>query len=355
MKFAGCDLHKHTISVCVVDQSRQVLARRRLPCADEAEIVRFFSQLGEFHVVLEATASYEWFLRLVEPPANAKRVVLAHPKKLRVIAESTRKSDRLDAQVLAELLALDMIPSSYRPTPRQRDHRRLVRQRDHRRLVRQRDRVQRRITGVKNRIRRVLSDYNADIKSLFTEKGLEYLVQVPLSPADRFAVEQMTEELHFGRRQLTAAEARLVRFAAESPIRERERRSLLRSIPGIGFVTAEVLLAELAAIERFDAQKFGAQKQVVAYAGLAPGRRQSAGKSRELHLEKNGSKLLRWAMVEAAWRLVRHSARWRGIYERLKARVKAKKAIVAVARRLLCLVTAILKSGRPYSATYQPA
>lgn len=346
MKFAGCDLHKHTISVCVVDQSRQVLARRRLPCADEEGLVRFFSGLGEFEAVVEATASYEWFVQLVEPLANAKRVVLAHPKKLRVIAESTRKSDRLDAQVLAELLALDMIPSSYRPTPRQRDHRR---------LVRQRDRVQRRITGVKNRIRRVLSDYNADIKSLFTEKGLEYLVQVPLSPADRFAVEQMTEELHFGRRQLTAAEARLVRFAAESPIRERERRSLLRSIPGIGFVTAEVLLAELAAIERFDAQKFGAQKQVVAYAGLAPGQRQSAGKSHELHLEKNGSKLLRWALVEAAWRLVRHSARWRGIYERLKARVKAKKAIVAVARRLLCLVTAILKSGRPYSATYQPA
>ena len=49
--------------------------------------------------------------------------MLAHPKELRVIAESTRKSDRLDAQVLAEFLALDMIPAAYRPTPRQRQHR----------------------------------------------------------------------------------------------------------------------------------------------------------------------------------------------------------------------------------------
>lgn len=59
----------------------------------------------------------------------AERAVLAHPKKLRIIAESTRKSDRLDAQVLAEFLALDMIPVSYRPTPRQREHQVLVRQR----------------------------------------------------------------------------------------------------------------------------------------------------------------------------------------------------------------------------------
>jgi transposase len=196
----------------------------------------------------------------------------------------------------------------------------------------------------------VLSNYNADIKSLFTQEGFEYVTRVPLSPADRFSINQMVEEFHFGKRQLAAVEARLRQFAEESPIRERELRTLLRSVPGIGFVTAEVLLAELAAIERF-----GSQPQVVAYAGLSPGQRESAGKSQELHLEKNGSKLLRWAMIEAAWRLVRHSPRWRGIYERLKVRIKAKKAIVAVARRLLGLVTAILKSGRPYSATYQPA
>lgn len=339
MNYAGCDLHKQTITVCVVDQSRKILTRRRLLCSDEAALVAFFTQLGAFEAVVEATASYEWFVRLVEP--LAKRVVLAHPKKLRVIAESTRKSDQLDAQTLAEFLALDMVPTSYRPTPRQRDHRQ---------LVRQRERVQRRLTSVKNRMRRVLANYNADIKSLFTRKGFEYVTGVPLSPADRFSMDQMLEEFRFGQGQLKAINERLQQFAEESPLREQELRALLRSVPGIGFVTAEVLLAELATIERF-----GAQKQVVAYAGLSPGQRESAGKSRELHLEKNGSKLLRWAMIEAAWRLVHRSLRWRGIYERLKVRIKAKKAIVAVARRLLCLVTAILKSGRPYSATYQPA
>jgi transposase len=78
-------------------------------------------------VVVEATASYVWFVELVEP--WAEKVVLADPKKLRVIAESTKKTDRLDAQVLTEFLVLDMIPESYQPTPWLRQHRALVRHR----------------------------------------------------------------------------------------------------------------------------------------------------------------------------------------------------------------------------------
>ena len=72
-------------------------------------------------VTVEATSSYKWFVQLVESLAG--REVLAHPKKLRVIAESTRKTDKLDAQVLAEFLSLDMIPQAHRPSPRLHEHR----------------------------------------------------------------------------------------------------------------------------------------------------------------------------------------------------------------------------------------
>lgn len=338
MLYAGCDLHKQTISVCVVNTARQVVQRARLLCANEEAIRRFFESLGQFEAVVEATASYEWFVRLIEPLAH--RVVLAHPRKLRVIAESTRKSDTLDARVLAEFLALDMIPASYRPTPRQREHRQ---------LVRQRDRIQRRLTSVKNRIRRMLANHNADRPRLFNAEGMVFLRQVRLSAADRFSMNQFLEEYDFGRRQLKAAEKALEEFQASAPRKEQEQRRLLRTIPGVGFVTSEVILAELA-----DVTRFRSQSQVVAYAGLAPGQRESAGKRQELHLEKTGSKLLRSTMVEAAWRLVRHSPRWKGVYEKLKARLKAKKAIVAVARRQLTLATAILQTGRPYSASDVP-
>jgi transposase len=313
-----------------------VLDRRRFFCADEPSIVRYFESLGPYRAVVEATASYEWLVRLLEP--SAEKVLLAHPKKLRVIAESTRKSDKLDAQVLAQFLALDMIPCSYRPTPRQRDHRRLVRRRDS---------VQRRITSVKNRMRWIMSHYNADRPNLFTREGERSLVSFPFSPADRFAIGQLSQELAFFRGQLCEADAALKRFAEDAPLRERQSRELLRTIPGVGFVTSEVVLAEIADVDRFDSQK-----QVVAYAGLAPGQRESAGKSKELHIEKTGSNHLRWVLVEAAWQLVRYSPRWRSIYERLQKRLKAKKAIVAVARRLLCLMTAILRTGEPYSATH---
>src|SRR5262245_46410165 len=102
MNYVGVDLHKQTISVCVVSQARGRVQSRRFRCDDELGILEFFEQLSPFEVVVEATASYEWFLQLVEP--SASRVVLAHPGKLRVIAESTRKSDQLDARTLAEFL-----------------------------------------------------------------------------------------------------------------------------------------------------------------------------------------------------------------------------------------------------------
>src|SRR5712692_9833428 len=335
MKYVGADLHKKVISLCVVileQGKRTVVARRNLACADMDAIGQFFAGLGEFQVVVEATASYEWFLRLVEP--MAERMVLAHPKKLRVIAESTRKSDKLDAQVLAEFLALDMIPEAYRPTPRQREHRTLVRQRFY---------LRRRITSVKNKLRRILSDYNADRKELFSSEGLAYLAEVQVSAADRFVLDQLRGLWEFLEEQLTASAKELRTFARKAPAREAEARAVLESIPGVGVVTVDVVVSELGEVARFRSEK-----KVAAYAGLAPGQRESAGRSQELGISKQGSRLLRWALVEAAWRLVQKSQRWETVYERLHKRRGKKKAIVAVARRLLGVMVALLRSGQAY-------
>ena len=128
MKFVGVDLHKQTISVCVMAKvrgGREVVCRKRFRCDDVAGIREFFAGLGKFQVTVEATSSYEWFLLLVEKLAD--RCVLAHPQKLRVIAESKSKSDKVDAHVLAEFLLLDMLPTAWRPTPRSRAYRRSAR------------------------------------------------------------------------------------------------------------------------------------------------------------------------------------------------------------------------------------
>jgi transposase len=338
MRYVGVDLHKHSITVCVmilVGRKRKIIERRRFRCDQEEEMAEYFASLGEYQLVVEATASYEWFVRLVEPTAD--RVVLAHPAHLRVIAQSKRKTDKLDAQTLAEFLALDQIPEAWRPTPRVREHRVLVRHRQY--LIG-------RTTSVKNKLRRVLSHYNADLKGLFTQQGRKYLAKIEISESDRFVTNLLCEELDQHSERLKPVNQQLKAFAKQASVAEQEARAVLDSMPCVGPVTIDVVLAEAG-----DIRRFGSQRKATAYAGLAPGIRESAGKSKQLHITKEGSRLLRTTLVETAWRLVIKTRRWANVYEKLKARCSAKKAIVAVARRVWCVMVSILQSGQKYQPT----
>lgn len=339
MKYVGVDLHKKIIRLCVVvvvRGQRKITARRGFSCQDTENIRAFFAGLGQFQAVVEATAHYGWFFGLIEDLAD--RLVLAHPKKLRIIAESTRKTDKIDAEVLAVFLALDMIPGAYRPTPRIRQYRV---------LVRHRCRLQRRITSIKTQLRNKLADYNADVPELFTEAGAAHLAGVKMTAADRFEASALQEQQALFAGQLHEADRELVRFACTAPVAEREARALLDSIPQVGTVTIDVVLSELG-----DWRRFRSQKEVVAFSGLDPGVRQSADKRHDLHISKQGSRLLRWAMIQAAWRLCRVSPRWRRLLAKLESNTGSKKkAIVGVARHLVTVFFAILRSGRPYQLT----
>lgn len=332
MNFVGIDLHKKTISICTLNQERTVISRKKFYCQQPEKIEAFFQQLGRFQAVVEATASYQWLIKLIEPMAD--RVLLAHPKKLRIIAESTRKSDKLDAQILAEFLALDMIPEAYRPGPRQREHRTLVRHRNY---------LQSRRTSVRNKIRRILSDYNVDRADLFSQAGLEYLAQVQVSETDRFVLDQLRTEWEHHGEQLTVIDKRLRDFAKSAPLVEAEARAVLRTMPGVGTVAVDVVVSEIG-----DVRRFRSAKRVCAYAGLAPGSRESAGRSKQLGITKEGSKRLRWILVESAWVAVRRTRRWGTLFERYSQRMGRKRAIVAIARRLLCVMVSMLRGGRAY-------
>jgi hypothetical protein len=154
---------------------RKVIHRQTFAICQTEEIRAFFVDLGPFRATVEATASYEWVVSLIEPLAD--KVVLANFRKLRVIAESVKKMGNLDAQVLAEFLVLDMIPEAYRPGPRQREHWELVRQRQY---------LKRCGTALKNKMRWIASAYNVDRKDLFTGgwKSLEG-VKLTLGSLDR--------------------------------------------------------------------------------------------------------------------------------------------------------------------------
>jgi transposase len=335
MKFVGADLHKKSITLCVVvvvERKVQVVQRQRILCREVNKLRRFFQGLGPFQVTVEATIGYDWFAALAED--FAERVVIAHPGKLRIIAESTRKTDKIDARVLAEFLAHDMIPEAWRPTPRVRQHRS---------LVRRRCKVQSRITSIKNTIRGILTRYNADRRDVFTRLGQAAIEKLPFLEEEHWLLGHLWEDLRDAQQRLAEVDERLLAFAAKAPAKEQEARAVLASLPGVGVVTIETVLAELG-----DWQRFRNADAVASFAGLDPGVRESDGRRTELKLTKAGSPLLRWIMIQLAHRVKRQLARWHTAFLRLSIRVGKKKATCAIARRLLLVIYAMLRDGRAY-------
>jgi transposase len=335
MKFVGADLHKKSISFCVVvvvERKVQIVQRERILCCDVAKLRSFLKSLGRFQVTVEATIGYDWFASLAAE--YAERVVLAHAGKLRIIAESTRKTDKIDARILAEFLAHDMIPKAWQPTARVRQHRS---------LVRRRYKMQSRITSLKNTIRGILTRYNADRNDLFTRVGRAATKQLALLEEEAWLVNHLWEDLADAQKRLRQIDERLADFATQAPVVEREARAILATMPGVGTVTIDTILAELG-----DWQRFRCADAVVSFAGLDPGVRESDGQRTDLKITKAGSRLLRWILIQLAHRVKRTLQRWRSAFTRLSKRVGKKKATCAIARRLLLVIYAMLRDGRAY-------
>src|SRR5262249_6569804 len=171
---------------------------------------------------------------------------LAHPGKIHEIARGRKKTDHHDAFVLAEKLAKDEVPQAHRPTPRQRQHRALVRHRQH---------LKQSATALKNKMRRIAPHYNPDRKDLFTAAGWAALTEVKLSGADRFVLDQLHAQWRHLEDQVLELAKRLKAFAVEAPKKEAEARAKLRTAPGIGPVTIDVIVSELGDVSRFHSAK----------------------------------------------------------------------------------------------------
>lgn len=310
----GIDLHLRTLVVAAVNDAGETRGVVHLECADTEGIKRTFEELKPFRAVIEATGTYRWLHRLLSPMGT---VLLAHPLRLRAMQVRRSKSDRLDSQLLAQLLRLNQIPLAYIPTEQ------IQTLRD---LMRYRATLARQVAHVKVQLRQLLARENvqAPYAYPFGPRGLYWLSRQDFGPVGNQMRDHMLERLNWTSEQLKSVEERMAVIAPEFP----EIESLL-DLSGVGLFTALLVVAEFGDVERFRCAK-----QAAAYTGLTTRVYQSGDSVRTGHISKQGSTWLRWVLVEAAMKLIKKDTKLLNFYQRIRKRSSTKIARVAVARKL---------------------
>ena len=285
---------------------------------------RYFRQFRGQQV--EACGFWPAFREVVEP--EVRGLALVHRQRVKAIASAKLKNDRVDSATLAHWLGCDLLPESWkaeRETPGRRQQVRLRAT-----LVRQR-------TRLKNQVQAVLQQQGqrSPVTDVFGKRGRQWRQQVKLPEKARQAVavclrmiDSYTQEIEEQNRQLSG-----------EALKDARARWLM-TIPGIGVYSAMLLLAEIGNIERFPDKE-----ALCSYAGLVPRVRESAGKAARGGITHQGSPWLRWIMVEAAQVATACSPAAKAYFQRLRKKKHAQVTRVALARKLLSAVYAILRDG----------
>ncbi len=331
--YAGLDLHRSMSVIVLKDAQGQLICQGRVD-NDPVALERFFAPHLEEPIVvaLEATTNYAWMYDTLE--RLGCRVELAHPLKVRAIASARIKTDRIDANILCDLRRANLLPTSYVPPPPIRDLRELLRHRM--RLVHDR-------TQVKNRLTTLLTKANLQAPGTdpFGVKGRRYLAEIPLSPMLDWQRKDGLAQLDFLNSQVHRIDRQIQVIA-----KKYAQVPCLTAIPGIGIFSALLILAEIGEIARFPSAK-----QLVSYAGLAPGVYQSAETRHGRGITRQGSRYLRWILGQNAQHAIRRPGPLRQTYLRLSKGKGHGKAVVAVARKLLVGIYAVLHDGKPFCPT----
>lgn len=323
--YLGLDVHKVRTQYCLVDEDSCIVDEGSVATEDVATLI----DRPGMAVVLEATG--HWCAAYDALAARAAEVKLAHPARVKAIASARIKTDKIDARILAHLLRADLIPEAWAPPKGIRDLRDLVRLRWSF-ICSQ--------TAAKNRIHALLTREGLRYQGsdLFGQRGRHWLEKLPLRPHIRQLIIQLLHHLEKTSRQVDALTQRLKELLDGDPALH-----LLMTIPGVGFITAATLIAELG-----DWRRFSGPKQVAAYFGLVPSVRASASTARYGRITKSGSGHARRALVEAAHVAIRLPGPARYRYLSLFRRRGKKVAIVAAGRTLLTLAWTLLIRGEVY-------
>ena len=331
MRTIGLDVHKRFAEVAILRQGERIVRRGDRIDATPRALRAFAETLGpDDQVVLEATVNTWAIAELLR--GHAGRVVVSNPMRTRAIADAKIKTDRVDAAVLAQLLAADFIPEVWMPDEATRERRRRIAHRST--LVQQR-------TRERNRVHAVLHRNLVDCphSDAFGRAGLRWLGQVTLPAGERSQVESALRMLAALETEIAVADVGIASEALEDV-----RVKRLMTIPGVGVTTAAVLVAVIG-----DVKRFARPNQLVGYLGLDPRVRQSGDRpARTGHISRQGQAHARGLLVEAAHSAIRTPGPLHAFHERTRARRGSQIAAVAVARKLAILAWHLLHGDSEY-------
>jgi transposase len=328
----GMDVHRDFCEVAIAEDGA-VRAAGRIKTTRAALELFARSLAPSDEVAIEATANALAIARIIEP--HVRRVVLANPKAVRETSRRA-KTDKVDAKVLAQLLAVGFLDQVWTPDEAARTRRRLISRRCA--LVRQR-------TREKNQIHAALQRNLVErppMSDLFGVKGRAWLAaRVERLPLDeRLSVEACLRQIDFVDGEL----ARLDKIIAADALTDDDAMRLM-TLPGVSAVTAIALRGAIG-----DVTRFRTPRQLVAYLGLDPRVRQSGSEpAKHGKISKQGPGEVRGLLVEAAWHAARTAGPLRAFHQRIAARRGANIATVAVARKLVIIAWHLLSRGENYA------
>ncbi len=326
----GLDTHSRSHSICILDENGKRLRRETVRGGMDAIVGRLAEIEDSFQVCFEASIDcgelHDRIARLPSAPA----VVVVTPTQLR---PTRTKNDRSDAERLAMLAFFRQARPVHIPAPATRHWRQLVETRC--RVVQQR-------TKVKNGLKSLLRSRGiAAPPKLWSKEGLRWLraVEMPDTCAT-LRRDLLIMQLRLFTRQIRTLGRELDGIARHDP-----RVELLRSTPGVGVRTAEAFVAWID-----DPARFNRTRCVGAYFGLVPSQNQSGERNWLGSITKAGPKVVRWLLVEAAWRGVRKEGALRDSFQRLMHEdpQRRRKAIVATANRLARVMLTMLQENKPW-------
>jgi len=283
-------------------------------------------------VALEATTNSDAIATMLRDVVA--KVVVSNPRKTRAIAEAKVKTDKVDARILAQLLAADFLPATWVADDQTRRRRRLVARRVH--LVKQRTRLKNQVHGILSRNLVPTCPHSR----LFSGVGRRWLARQVVPADEQRSIDALIRQLDFLDEELAEVERDIAVDAIDDPVIAR-----LMTVPGINITVAMSMVAAVGDFSRFESPD-----RLVSYLGLNPRVNQS-GNSVAKHgrITKQGRAQARGMIVEAAFSASRAPGPLRAFYRRIKDRRGFQIATVATARKMTVLCWHLITKEEDYA------